>query len=200
MLNQYTLNGGKKRGRVNTQDIWRYNEWTSFAGVERLFWRSICPVLVLFHRTYWAVHIYKACFLKCHFLPVSLLSLLPTIMDGVYLALQNYILNSLLGYSSCRYPKLNIYSTELIISLSKLASLPVFLISCGNVKSSLNRSSTPTPNQSLSAFYSLSRSLCILSSPLHSHRHDHFITGSLLSVSLLCISSSRKQPSYFCKT
>ena len=82
MLNQYTLNGGNKRGRVNTQDIWRYNEWTSFAGVERLFWRSICPVLVLFHRTCWAVHIYKDRFLKCHFLPVSLLSLLPTIMDG----------------------------------------------------------------------------------------------------------------------
>ena len=46
----------------------------------------------------------------------------------VYLALQNYILNSLLGYCSCRYLKLDIYSTKLIISLFPNLRLFLFFL------------------------------------------------------------------------
>ena len=153
--------------------MWRYCEWTSFASVDGLFWKRICPVLVLLHKTWWAVCV---C-INVLFFKVSLPSCYSTFPSPyhhgwVYLALQNYILNSLLGYFSCRYPKLDIYSTK----LSHPWITPL----------------SPSSSQSLCAFYSLFRSLCILSSPLHSCCHDHFVTGSLLSVSLLCISSSRK--------
>lgn len=103
-------------------------------GVEVVLERDLSR-LVLFHRTSWAVHVCKVCFPKCPLLLFSLLSLLPTTLDG---STQNSILNCPLGYSSCRC---SIYSTDLIIFLSKRASLPVLLTSRWNAKSSSKGSS-----------------------------------------------------------
>ena len=88
-------------------------------------------------RLSWAdIQFFKVLFPPCY-------STFPSYHHGwVSLALQNYILNSLLGYSSCRYPKLDIYSTKLIISFQTCIS-SFFLMSCGNVKSPLNHSSAP---------------------------------------------------------
>ena len=114
-----------------------YCEWTSVASVDGLFWKRICSVLVLLHGTCWAVcvcvYIYICIYIYILFFKVSLPPCYSTFPSPyhhgwVYLALQNYILNSLLGYSSCRYPKLDIYSTKLIISLFPNLHLFLFFL------------------------------------------------------------------------
>lgn len=108
--------------------MWRYCEWISFASVDGSFWKRICPVLVLLHKTWWAVCVcINVLFFKVSLPPCYSTFPSPYHHGWVYLALQNYILNSLLGYSSCRYPKLDIYSTKLIISL--FPNLHLFLFS-----------------------------------------------------------------------
>lgn len=157
---------------MKAQGILRYSKWTSFAGVEGLFWGDVCPVLVLFHRTSWAVPICQGHFLRCHFLLFFSSFLSPHHPGWVYPELQNCILNWQLGCSSCRYPKLN--SIEFIIFLSKLASLPVFFFILFYARIESQSWVFPLPPSfiwSLNAFCSPSKSLSVLSLPLYSHCH-----------------------------